>query len=270
MSFYITDDNIGHLDHTVMTSESDSYNTTRLSLYQALVQEIAGLHADKRGVGIPDLQSNGKTWVIARSRMEVYYYGSWKDEIEVETWPQDPIGLNCPRIVRAKDKNSNRPLFFANTKWAIIDTIKGRPLRPKEVTDALMVPPKELQIDATLPNNLELIESSNVFIKEYVPTIHFLDTDLNHHVNNLSYINWILESLPEEFMDQFKPSLIDVRWIRQTFRKDKLIVTIFAKDSNELSKQKPELYFKIERIKEDGSREDVFDAITEWKSRDSF
>ena len=84
MSFYITDDNIGHLDHTVMTSESDSYNTTRLSLYQALVQEIAGLHADKRGVGIPDLQSNGKTWVIARSRMEVYYYGSWKDEIEVE------------------------------------------------------------------------------------------------------------------------------------------------------------------------------------------
>ena len=47
-----------------------------------------------------------------------------EDEIEVETWPQDPIGLNCPRIVRAKDKNSNRPLFFANTKWAIIDTIK--------------------------------------------------------------------------------------------------------------------------------------------------
>lgn len=270
MSFYITEDNIGHLNHSVMTSESDSYSSTRVSLYQALVQEVAGLHADKRGVGIIDLQKSGKTWVIARSRMEVYNYGSWKDEIEVETWPQDPQGLNCPRIVRAKDKNSNKPLFFANTKWAIIDTIKGRPLRPKEVTDTLMTPPKELQIDSTLPNNLDIIESANIKLKEYKPIIHFLDTDLNHHVNNLSYINWILESLPEEFMDKYKPSLIDVRWIRQTYRKDNLIVTIFSNDFDALTKQNPNLYFKIERIKEDGSREDVFDAITEWKGRNEF
>ena len=270
MSFYISEDNIGHLNHIVMTSECDSYSTTRLSLYQALVQEIAGLHADKRNVGITDLQKSGKTWVIARSRMEVFQYGKWKDEIEVETWPQDPVGLNCPRIVKAKDKNSGKPLFFANTKWAIIDTVKGRPLRPKEITDILMTPPKELQIDASLPNNLDFIEAAKEKLIEYKPKIHFLDTDLNHHVNNLSYINWILEALPEEFMDLYKPSIIDVRWIRQTFRKDNLIVSLYAKNNDELKNQTPKLYFKIERIKEDGSKEEVFDAITEWKKRNEF
>lgn len=270
MSFYINDDNIGHLDHCVMTSESDSCSSARLSLYQSLVQEIAGLHADKRGVGIKDLQQSGKTWVIARSRMEVYHYATWKDEIEVETWPQDPMGLNCPRIVKAKDKNTNKPLFFANTKWAIIDTVKGRPLRPKEVTDILKTPPKELQIDASMPNNLDVIESSKCVLTTYEPVIHYLDTDLNHHVNNLSYINWILDSLPDEFMDSYKPSIIDVRWIRQTYRKDHLVVTVLSKNEDEYSKASPELYFKIERIKEDGTKEDVFDAVTNWKKREEF
>ncbi len=32
----------------------------------------------------------------------------------------------------------------------------------------------------------------------------------------------------------------------------------------------PELYFKIERIKEDGTKEDVFDAVTTWKKREEF
>ena len=270
MEFSIDGNNIGHYDYTVMSSDTDSFYNTRLSLYQELVQEVAGLHANYRGVGISDLQKAGKTWVIARSRMEIYHYGWWQDVLDVETWPQDPVGLNCPRIVRAFNRKDGNPVFFTNTKWAIIDTVKGRPLRPKEVTDALILPPKELQMDATLPNNQEKFESCDKVLAVYEPVIHYLDTDVNHHVNNVSYTNWILEALPASFMDAYKPSLVDVRWIRQTYRKDHLTVTVLAEDENGFEKENPELYFRIERIKDDGSREDVFDALTEWKPRNSF
>ena len=124
--------------------------------------------------------------------------------------------------------------------------------------------------DATLPNNQEKIESCDKVLAVYEPVIHYLDTDVNHHVNNVSYTNWILEALPASFMDAYKPSLVDVRWIRQTYRKDHLTVTVLAEDENGFEKENPELYFRIERIKDDGSREDVFDALTEWKPRNSF
>ncbi len=270
MAFTINENNIGHLDYTIMVSDTDSFYNTRLSLYQTLVQEVAGLHANYRGVGISDLQKEGKTWVIARSRMEIFHYGWWQDEITVETWPQDPIGLNCPRIVRAFNKKDSKPLFFANTKWAIIDTVKGRPMRPKEISDALILPPKELQIDATLPNNQERIEACDKMLSVYEPIIHYLDTDMNHHVNNVSYTNWMMEALPASFMDAFKPSIVDVRWIRQTYRQDHLTVTVMAESEKEFERESPVLYFKIERIREDGTKEDVFDAFTEWKQRSSF
>ena len=81
MAFTINENNIGHLDYTIMVSDTDSFYNTRLSLYQTLVQEVAGLHANYRGVGISDLQKEGKTWVIARSRMEIFHYGWWQTEI---------------------------------------------------------------------------------------------------------------------------------------------------------------------------------------------
>lgn len=266
MKFYIDENNAAHYDTYIASSATDCHYTTRLSEYQSLVQEAGALHASYRNVGIPDLQKEGKTWVIARSRMEVYYYGKWQDSVDVTTWAQDPQGLNCPRVVTATD-DKGRKLFHTMTRWAIIDYVNGRPVRPTDICNALMTYRKELQEDTKLPNMVEYKESCPCLLGTYKPTIHYLDTDYNHHVNNRSYVNWLLEALPNDFMDAYKVSLIDVRWARQTYRFDTLEVRVFGADANALAAEEPRLYFEIYKL--EGENETlVFDAWSEWKKRE--
>ncbi len=262
----LDNDNIGHIDTYITSYDTDSHFNTRLSVYQATVQEAAGLHASAKEIGIPHLQKEDKTWVIARSRMEIYHYGVWGDFMHVNTFVQPATGLNCPRIVEAYDQDG-RKLFSAMTRWAVIDMRNGRPVRPTDIVTRLAPPPEKYFLDPKLPNLIEAQEACKETIAVYEPKIRYLDTDPNKHVNNLTYTGWIIEALPDEFNDQYKPCLTDVRWIRQTYRGERVVVTVKAVDRNELSKENPKLFVNMERIEEDGSRQQVFEAWTEWKRR---
>lgn len=267
MDFHIDSDNKAHFSTYIDSAATDSYFTTRVSEYQALIQEAAALHATYRGVGIPDLQKEGKTWVIARSRMEAYHYGDWMDSVNVTTWAQKPAGLNCPRVVEAEDQKG-RKLFHAMTRWAVIDTTNGRPLRPAFVSDALKTVTETEEESTQLPNLMEYKASAPEQLCTYVPRIQYLDTDYNHHVNNRSYTNWMLEALPNDFMDAYKPSLLDVKWGMQTFRKDSLEVRVMGKDSSAFTEEEPKLFFEIIRKEADGKENIVFEAWTEWRKRE--
>ena len=269
MNFYIDNDNKAHFSTYIASASTDSYYTTRVSEYQSLIQEAAALHATYRSVGIPDLQKEGKTWVIARSRMEAFHYGSWRDSVEVTTWAQKPQGLNCPRVVEAIDQDGNK-LFHAMTRWAIIDTVNGRPLRPGFVSDILKTVTESEEENSKLPSLMTYKEEAPTLLKTYSVRINYLDTDYNHHVNNRSYTNWILEALPNEFMDSYKPALLDVKWGMQSFRHDNLEVRVMGKDDNAFIEEEPHLFFEIIRKECDGSENTVFEAYSEWKKRELF
>ncbi len=262
----LDNDNIGHIDTYVTSYDTDSHFNTKLHVYQATVQEAAGLHATAKEIGIPQLQKEDRTWVIARSRMEIFHYGVWGDALHVNTFVQPAMGLNCPRIVEAYDSEGHK-LFSAMTRWAVIDMKNGRPVRPTDIVTRLAPPPEKYFLDAKLPNLIEAQEACKETIAVYEPHIRYLDTDPNRHVNNLTYTDWIIEALPDEFNDAYKPCLVDVRWIRQTYRKEKIEVTVKAESPDELTKDNPKLFFDMSRIEEDGKRTQVFEAWTEWRKR---
>ena len=119
----------------------------------------------------------------------------------------------------------------------------GRPVRPLAITNALITPKKELQETMELPNLINYKDTCTVTLTTYPICIHYLDTDYNHHVNNRSYTNWILEVLPNEFNDAYKPALLDIKWGRQSYRGDKLQVIVKAESEEELTKAEPKLFF---------------------------
>lgn len=259
-------ENIGHIDTYITSYDTDSHFNTKLYVYQASVQEAAGAHASAKKIGIPQLQKDGLTWVIARSRMEIFHYGVWGDKLRIRTFVQPAQGLNCPRIVEAYDQDG-RKLFSAMTRWAIINMTNGRPMRPSEIVNALMLPPEKYYLDTKLPNLIEIQEKCKYNVSAYEPQIRYLDTDPNRHVNNLTYTNWITEALPDCFNDDYKASLVDVRWIRQTHKGEKIIVKVMAENEDELERENPKLFFEMLRLEEDGSQTQVFEAFTEWKKR---
>lgn len=266
MNLEIRDDNKAVLSYSLTCADVDAHSDTRLSAYENLVQEAAGIHATVRGVGIMDLQKDNRTWVIARSRMEIYHYSKWPEDLKITTWALDSTGFNCPRHVEAEDAEGTK-LFSCETKWAVIDFRTGRPLKGTVINDLIKTPPKKEQGESHLPSITDEDAACQTILYRYNPQIHYLDTDLNRHVNNLSYINWCLDALPDSLRDEYKPSLADVRWIRQCFRHDNLTVVVRAESAGELEKEEPVLWFDIIRTEESGASTKVFDALIKWKKR---
>jgi len=258
--------NRAHSEFTTYSYETDCFFDARLAFYFQIVQEASGNHAAVRGCSIPTLHEEGKTWVITRTKIEVHRYTRWPEELRVETWAQDSIRLHLPRVVRSFDQEG-APIFTAKTYWAIIDLQSGRPCRPTTMIDRIGLPPLEMQMDLSLTPRHTYDDSQCATLVSYKPTIQYLDTDSNKHVNNISYLNWALESLPADFRNRAKVAEADVSWIRQTFSGDDLTVFTGSLDESVLFGNEGLLYHKIVRTEEDGSLTTVWEGTTRWESR---
>lgn len=266
----IDETNVAHSKFLTYSYETDCFSDARLAFYFQVVQEAAGVHAALRGCSIPAMHTEGKTWVITRSHMEVNRYTKWPEELVVETWAQEPIRLHLPRVVRAFDRN-NRPLFTAKTYWAILDLESGRPCRPLDMSKRIGIPPQTDSIhtfDMALPK-LTLSENELLTrLTTYKPTIGYLDTDRNQHVNNISYLNWALESLPSSFRNRFKVCKADVAYLRQTFLGDDLMVITSSRDDKAMLTGTAPLEHQIFRTERDGSKMVVWEGTTWWNLRE--
>lgn len=263
-------DNVMRLRFMTYTYETDPHYHARLPFYFGIVQDIAGLHAACRHLSIPELQKQGKTWVILRTQMKVFRYTAWPEDVLAETWAQEPVGLHMPRGVRAYDEQ-HQILFEAITQWAVLDLEHGfRPIRPGEITDTLKVPAATdtvHHLEGNLPKRLLYDASGCGTLSSYQPVIHLFDTDGNHHVNNISYVNWMLDSLPNTFRDAYKISEIDVSWMRQTFFGDQITVYTGSTQQDPLTQEEPTFFHKIVRTEKDGSLTTVWEGKTVWKER---
>ena len=57
---------------------------------------------------------------------------------------------------------------------------------------------------------IEAIDSAN-YVKEF--NVNKYDTDMNKHVNNIRYLQWVIESIPEEIANNYYLQFIDGRFI---------------------------------------------------------
>ncbi|MDY4610855.1 MAG: thioesterase [Sphaerochaetaceae bacterium] len=270
--FRINDGNVYESDFTTYTYNTDAHYHARLEFYFQMLQEVAGHHAALRGCSIPELNAEGKTWVVTRTRMKIHRYTVWPERLLLETWAQPGYKLHFPRATRIKDE-AGAPILEAMAWWAVLDIQHNfRPCRPQEITGRIGSPALEdatHYCDPALGRRVSYEEAHAQDICSCKPQIKYLDTDYNQHVNNISYIGWMLDSLPVPFRDEYKVAEIDVSWIHQTFRNDALTVYTGAVNTNEMEKGTPQFYHKIVRTEPDGGETVVWEATTVWKSREA-
>lgn len=269
--FKINDNNVYESDFTTYTYNTDAHYHARLEFYFQLLQEAAGHHAALRGCSIPELNKEGRTWVVTRTKMKINRYTVWPEQLFLETWAQPGHKLHFPRATRVKD-SQGKQILEAMSWWAVLDIEHNfRPCKPQEITDRVGTPidDGEHYFDPALGRRTSYEEAQAQDLFSYKPQIRYLDTDFNRHVNNISYIDWMLDSLPVAFRDKFKVSEIDVSWIHQTFREDDITVYTGATDPQTFEKETPQFFHKIVRTEPDGSESVVWEATTTWRTREA-
>lgn len=175
--------------YKVQIRDIDFTGKIKLSSLFLYFQDIAGLHSENLGIGRSVLEANGALWVLARARVDIVRYPIWNEEITIETWPLAPNRLEFMRDFLVKD-SSGQILAKAVSTWVIIDK-KTRKLKR---TDSIFskYPPtiKERAIDCRLGR----LKPKGTLEKVYTREVRYSDIDLNEHLNNAKYVDFIMDA----------------------------------------------------------------------------
>ena len=192
---------------SVRSFEVDAFNELSIPSLWGYLQEAAGLSAESLGFGVKRTLSAGFTWVLARQRLEVARAPRFGELVEVETWPNGTERLAAFRefVVRCGGAEIAR----ATSTWFLLDLGTRRPVDPGAALEAAF-PRERGPAAVALPGaKIPALERAEV---ERPFAVRFADIDLNWHVNNVSYVQWLLESVPKETWHARRPAVVDAQY----------------------------------------------------------
>ena len=195
-----------------------------LSIFN-FMQETASSHADALGVSIQQLLSENYTWLLARVKITMTSYPVWRDDLTVLTWPSGMQRLFALRDFQFKDQKDS-PVGAALSAWLVIDTHKRRPVRIAPFVNRL----KPLGGNHILPGTLDKLQPLVTHEGEHKFQVRFRDLDINQHVNNTSYVEWILESIPAAVKKEAVLSEMEINFLAESFLHDRIIANWLPRD----------------------------------------
>ena len=219
--------NVWHENYQIRSYEVDCRNRLSILSMFSLLQEAAGRHADALGVAIHQLQAENYTWLLSRLKIKITSYPSWKDRIRISTWPSGTQGLFALRDFELIN-DDNHVIVAAVSAWLVLDIRKRRPVRISPFVDRL----KPLAGYHSLPDRLDKLPGSvdHTYAKNF--TVRYRDLDINQHVNNVSFVEWIVESVPAATLNTSNLSELQINFLAEAFQGDQIRAACQPRDSS--------------------------------------
>lgn len=212
--------------------------------------DIATKHSENVGGGLSYSRKNGVAWVLYKWNIDIKHYPEYGQKIRVRTNACSFRKFYGYRTFEVFDKEDNM-IAKANSIWLLIDTNKRKILRITEdmykIFGLTEKDNKPLLIkNVKLPKKFTIEKSFNV---------RYSDIDTNKHVNNVKYIDWILETIPLNIILEYNIKHINITYEKEALYGEK--IKIFT----ELKKQ-DEGYVSLHKIIDNNGKElSVIEAI---------
>ena len=197
-----------HTEHRIASYEVDPQLRARLPVLCRFMQEAAYHHAEHLGLGHSTLSSMNRAWVLARQRIKTEAFPAWGETIQLRTWPSGRDRLFFYRDFEITSDKGTR-LLSASTAWFVMDTEKRE-----------RVPP-DLYLTGDLPIGAKVFDEKMGRLKGCREigrdrrSVHYGDLDMNGHVNNVRYIEWVFNSLSLEFHETHRLQEFEVNFLAE-------------------------------------------------------
>ncbi|XP_039123136.1 oleoyl-acyl carrier protein thioesterase 1, chloroplastic-like [Dioscorea cayenensis subsp. rotundata] len=197
-----------------------------------LLQEVGCNHAQSVGFSTDGFATTNTMrelrliWVTSRMHIEIYKYPAWGDVVEIETWCQGEGRIGTRRDWIIKDLATGAVIGRATSKWVMMnqDTRKLQRVTDEVREEYLVFCPRQPRLAFPEEDNASLkkipklkdpVENSRLGL-----TPRRADLDMNQHVNNVTYIGWVLESMPQEIIDTHELQMITLDYRRECQQDD--------------------------------------------------
>ncbi|CAM6103565.1 unnamed protein product [Calypogeia fissa] len=190
----------------------------------SLFVEVAINHFSLLGLGgegfgaTPKMRLYRLIWVITKLHVEVERYPTWPEAICVDSWT-DSAGKNGMMIDWVVREHATGEIIARGTStWAMMnqDTRKLSKLPDdvrEEIQDTFVTDKRRAIGDVTF----ERIPKLDNTAKNITSNLRATKSDLdgNNHVNNVTYIRWIMESVPKKAWDSHELSSMTLEYRRE-------------------------------------------------------
>lgn len=197
---------------TIRYTDVDKLNRLTLKSLVKYFQEVAGMHSQIAGYGVNDISTTHVTWLILNWKVKMFSHPHVSEKITIHTWARSFEKFYSYRDFEAFDSDGNC-IAIASSKWILINTDTKKITRvTPTIGDAYGIQEKnifneELVFDSKLP-----FDYSNLTFNY---KIQRRDIDTNGHVNNLNYIDYAFEALPEEVYNNIEFNHIEILYKKE-------------------------------------------------------
>lgn len=207
-------------EHRIRGYEVGPNRKTTMITIANLLQEVACNHvvsmwgrSDEGFASDPEMAKDGLIFVMTRMQIQIDEYPKWGDVVRFETWFAITGRMRASREWLIKDSDGKQ-IGRATSTWVTIN-MKTRRLgkvsdRTRERLASFQYKEENAFHDDMMQLKLpDLVSDEEVDVK--IPQIaRVSDMDMNGHINNVTYINWILETIPEEVRDDKRLFQIEI------------------------------------------------------------
>lgn len=209
------DSNVLREAFQIRSYEVDCHNRLSILALFSFMQEAAGKHAAALGVSIHQLRSENFTWLLSRLKIRIASYPGWNDHIHVSTWPSGTQQLFALRDFAINDSH-DRIIAAAVSAWLVIDLQKRRPVRIAPFVERL----KPVEGSHIMPDRLDKLPALSRHEHERNFAVRYSDLDINQHVNNVRFVEWVIEGVPPAVLKTSVPVEIEINFLAEAFYED--------------------------------------------------
>ncbi|GAB6168776.1 thioesterase [Clostridium carnis] len=206
-------------EYEVHYYEVDSELNCTITTLINILCDVGTTQSEILGGGIEYLIDRNMAWVFYQYNIKVNRYPKCGEKIKAETKPIGFKKFYALREYKIYDSNGNI-IVEAEAIFFLINIEKRKTMRvPKEQYDIY-----GLDGDMKESFKIERLErlQEPMFEKDF--EARYSDIDFNRHVNNTKYIEWAIDSLPIDILNNYKLESIKVTFEKECIYGSKINV----------------------------------------------
>ncbi|XP_071689300.1 palmitoyl-acyl carrier protein thioesterase, chloroplastic-like [Rutidosis leptorrhynchoides] len=229
----------------IRSYETGPCRTAFIDTLMNLMQETMLTYSKRIGLlsdgmsSTPKMSTHNLIWVVTKIQLDVDRYPTCDDVVQIDHW-RSLSGKNiaCSSLL-FRDCQTGEILVRASSNWVMMNKETRRLSKFPDDVRAELAPyfvdtPQPIVHEITR-NYKKLDKNDSVHVCNGLMAT-WKDLDMNEHVNNVKYIGWILESVPNWIMDKYEISSMTLEYRRECTKGSVLQSQTFVSETNNTSR----------------------------------
>ena len=200
----------------VSNNDVDKHFRLKIPAIFRFFQDIALLATEDIEIDSISLSKKNIDWVITRMAVEIIRLPMCDEEITVHTYPGKDMAMLYPRYFYITDAQG-KTIIRSSSIWALIDNTTRKVIIDRDVISKL--PGESVEDQLPLPEKITIPGESRFVEKR---KIHYSDLDFNSHMNNVRYVELLMDIHDSSFFDTHHLQFLLLNYMKEIKEKEEV------------------------------------------------